>query len=298
MGSRAYYHVSMFFPSSLFGSLIVRGGFKLTDNPQYLSGGHLAIFDPHRWAFEHGGWKQSLEEVASRHPDQLAPFEFLHRDASVGKFPGTIVRLALRGAESESRISSKRVSADEIRDLLVEFIKQELDIAMLFLSHLAVIEVKEIDVDGRVQTLASATASSDPLQSFKSSDPTMALTLSSRAIAISVASSTTCEWLIARASCPKEECVDLLCSSHDGSREWVAGEVEREKLRSDVALAFPINPSQTFQGRLFTYLPLPLTTGFPCHIHGVFSLPDSRQNMRNPSETIMRQTADACVHVS
>ena len=255
----------------------------------------MVIFDPHRWAFEHGGWKQSLEEVTSRHPDQLEPFKSLLRDESHTNFPGTIVRLALRRAESESRISSKEVSPDEVHKLLVEFIKQEVDIVMLFLSHLTSVEVKEIGVDGREQILASVTRTPQALQW---SDPTMAFTLSSRAItaASDVTSPTVSDWLIAQASFPSEEFVDLLCESLGASREWVTREVEREKLRSDVALAFPTNRSQTMHGRLFTYLPLPLTTGFPCHIHGVFSLTDSRQNLRNPSETIMQQTADACVH--
>ncbi|PIL32619.1 hypothetical protein GSI_05323 [Ganoderma sinense ZZ0214-1] len=85
----------------------------------------------------------------------------------------------------------------------------------------------------------------------------------------------------------------MLRKSLDVTPEWLTREVEREKLRSDVALALPINTSHNIQGRLFTFLPLPLTTNFPCHIHGIFSLTDSRQNLRNPSETIMQQTADA-----
>ncbi len=260
----------------------------------------MVIFDPHRWAFEHGGWKQSQEGVATQHPDQLEPFKLLLGDESYADFPGTIVSLALRGMSSDSRISSKGVSPDEIRDLLVEFVKQELDIAMLFLSHLTSVEVKEIGVDGQEQTLASATAISRPPQVLQMPDPSMGFTLSSRAItaASNVTSNVVSDWLIARASFSKEQFVDLLCESLGASREWVAREVEREKLRSDVALAFPTNASHTMCGRLFTYLPLPLTTGFPCHIHAVFSLTDSRQNLRNPSETIMPQTADACVHRS
>ncbi|EJF60799.1 hypothetical protein DICSQDRAFT_181063 [Dichomitus squalens LYAD-421 SS1] len=265
LGSRAYYH--------------------LTDNPQYLSGGYHVVFDPHRWAFGQGGWKQSLEEIARDYPDQLEPFSSLLPHGDRTSLPGTIVRLALRPATAASRISSKKVTADEIHDLLLDFVRKELDVALLFLSHLTCIEVREIGVDGAAKTLASVTASLRP--------PVPRLYSRTISTTIEASASTTREWSIIHASFEMEEGVELLCKSLEASKEWVEGEVVREKLRPNVALAFPTNASQGFRGRLFTYLPLPLVTGFPCHIHGVFSLTDSRQNLRNPSETIMRETADA-----
>ena len=108
--------------------------------------------------------RSSRSKKCSQHPDQLELFKPLLRDESHTNFPGTIVRLALRRAESESRISSKEISPDEIHNLLVEFIKQEVDIAVLFLSHLTSVEVKEIGVDGREQILASATRTPQALQ--------------------------------------------------------------------------------------------------------------------------------------
>ena len=176
---------------------------------------------------------------------------------------------------------------------MLDFVRKELDVAMLFLSHLTSIEVREIGVDGEVTVLASATASPRPTtspdgDSFASYTRTITTTVED-------AAATVCEWSVIQGSSQKKEAIDLLCESLQASegKGWVKGEVEREKLRPDVALAFPTNVPQTFRGRLFTYLPLPLVTGFPCHIHGVFSLTDSRQNLRNPSETIMRETADA-----
>ena len=198
----------------------------------------------------------------------------------------------MRTASPESRISGKKATAEEIRGLLLDFVRKELDVAMLFLSHLTSIEVREIGVDGEVTVLASATASPRPTaypdgDSFASYTRTITT--------VGDAAATICEWSVIQGSSQKEEAIDLLCESLQASKdkEWVKGEVEREKLRPDVALAFPTNAPQAFRGRLFTYLPLPLVTGFPCHIHGVFSLTDSRQNLRNPSETIMRETADA-----
>ncbi|KAK0502390.1 hypothetical protein EDD18DRAFT_1048553, partial [Armillaria luteobubalina] len=47
-------------------------------------------------------------------------------------------------------------------------------------------------------------------------------------------------------------------------------------------------------GRLFTYLPLPIRTGFPCHVHGLFALTQSRQNLTNKTEIgIVRGSDDS-----
>ncbi|KAA1478276.1 hypothetical protein DENSPDRAFT_741097, partial [Dentipellis sp. KUC8613] len=37
-------------------------------------------------------------------------------------------------------------------------------------------------------------------------------------------------------------------------------------------------------GLLFTYLPLPLKTGLPAHIHALFALTPDRQHLRNAEE--------------
>ncbi|KIO19908.1 hypothetical protein M407DRAFT_82184 [Tulasnella calospora MUT 4182] len=65
-----------------------------------------------------------------------------------------------------------------------------------------------------------------------------------------------------------------------------------DKLFPHVALAFPVpdatlSPTQTFSGRLFTLLPLPIITHFPLHIHAALALTSSRQNLRNADETVM-----------
>ncbi|RDX44314.1 hypothetical protein OH76DRAFT_1409168 [Lentinus brumalis] len=280
LGSRAYYH--------------------LTDNPQYLSGGHLAIFDPHRWAFEHGGWRETLENIALQYPDQLEPFCKATGEDIGTHYPGTVVRLALRTASVESRISSAKPSADKIHDLLVDFIQQELHLVLLFLSHLTSIEVREIDALGRVRTLASATAHSQPRELSQHSDPSATFSLVNRQVTVVYDASvrpspapSPGDWFILRASFPMDECVRDLSNALRDSSEHVRKELDREKLRPEVALAFPGASLQHRPGRLFTYLPLPLETGFPCHIHGVFSLTDARQNLRNPSETILAGTADA-----
>ncbi|KAI0739602.1 hypothetical protein C8Q80DRAFT_1274667 [Daedaleopsis nitida] len=281
LGSRAYYH--------------------LTDNPQYLSGGYLVTFDPHRWMFEDGGWRETLQDVASCYSDQLAPFSAITGEAPGEYFPGTIVRLPLRSTSANSRISSDRLSVGKIRKLLIDFAQTELHMVMLFLTHLSSIEIREIDRHGQVTVLAIATASSRPCGAPVHSDPSAIFGLETREISVSSYSTVRSgftdsrEWVVVRTSFPVDECVDRLSAVFANDSERVQRELGREKLRPDIALAFPKSASHaaSLTGRLFTFLPLPLETGFPCHIHGIFSLTDSRQNLRNPSETILAETADA-----
>ncbi|KAI0739601.1 hypothetical protein C8Q80DRAFT_1240735 [Daedaleopsis nitida] len=282
LGSRAYYH--------------------LTDNPQYLSGDQFVIFDPHRWAFEHGGWKESLDDIVSRYEDQLVPFRSIIGDGAIKDFSGTVVRLALRSPCSQSRISTDQPSPGKIHDLLVEFIQQELHMIMLFLTHLTSIVIREIDEHGRETLLATAFTSSQPRTLPVHTDPSGTFKLETRNVSVTYNSSVrpataaeSCEWAMIQTSFPNDECVKHLSGVFGNDLERVRAELAREKLRSNLSIAFPVfdGHGAMSNGRLFTFLPLPLETGFPCHIHGVFSLTDSRQNMRNPSETVLAGTADA-----
>ncbi|KAG7085716.1 hypothetical protein E1B28_003260 [Marasmius oreades] len=57
------------------------------------------------------------------------------------------------------------------------------------------------------------------------------------------------------------------------------------KLLPKMALAIQSGPTRVYdRGRLFTFLPLPISTAFPLHVHGLFSLTQSRQNLRNVGE--------------
>ncbi|KIL57837.1 hypothetical protein M378DRAFT_56520, partial [Amanita muscaria Koide BX008] len=45
-------------------------------------------------------------------------------------------------------------------------------------------------------------------------------------------------------------------------------------------------------GRLFAFLPLPSKTGFPVHIHALFSMNSSRQRLRKPNERGIEHGSD------
>ena len=69
----------------------------------------------------------------------------------------------------------------------------------------------------------------------------------------------------------------------------------KEKLDATIALAVqdPVQSGRGSNGQLFTFLPLPLPTGFPLHIHALFALTQARQNLWNgPERGMIKRTRD------
>jgi sacsin len=101
------------------------------------------------------------------------------------------------------------------------------------------------------------------------------------------------EWLVIHQSFAKGEVQNLLSNRAGSLGENV---LKKHKLRADVGLAFPLNSTQSVApdiGQLFTFLRLPIKTGFPAHIHSLFSLTPSRQNLRPHGENgIVRGSDD------
>ena len=92
------------------------------------------------------------------------------------------------------------------------------------------------------------------------------------------------EWLVVHQSFVKNEVLQLLSTRAGSPCEKV---LKKHKLSADVGLAFLLNSARSIKpdiGQLFTFLRLPIETGFPAHIHSPFSLTPSRQNLRPHGE--------------
>jgi len=171
-----------------------------------------------------------------------------------------------------------------VRQLLQDFIDGELDIAMLFLTNISSIEIYEVNNEGR-KRLAHAKLSKYPLERLNLSAADDAMTYQCR-ISTLIAGANVIEdsWRIFHASFLQSHSVSILSEriNNDVSRVLTT-----QKLSPKVALAMPLSTKRiaSNSGRLFTYLPLPLHTGFPCHIHGLFALTPDRQHLRNSEET-------------
>ncbi|KAI0071115.1 hypothetical protein K474DRAFT_669456 [Panus rudis PR-1116 ss-1] len=267
-----------------------RSCYHITDTPQILSGDSLAVLDPHQYYFSDGGQKINICENHDRFADQLAAFNLnaISPDFCPGTFfDGTIVRLPLRRDASLSEISTKVLVPSEIKDLLEEFAREEIGIAMLFLAHISTIEIMEVDERG-THLIARATVSREPVLA---TDAVFAQATCSVVVEYGTDSTQDVQnWVLTHAQFAEDDCAKEL--SRRLNRDAMPG-LEREKLNAAVSLATTSPLEARTDGRLFTYLPLPLTTNFPTHVHALFALTQARQNLRNASERgIVPGTAD------
>ncbi|KAK0447435.1 uncharacterized protein EV420DRAFT_1713851 [Desarmillaria tabescens] len=269
-----------------------RSCYHITDYPQILSGTSLAILDPHHHFSESGGTKLNFAELGDSCADHLSCFDFfLPLSNSRTPFSGSIIRLPLRTPESQSSISNKVVTPGEIRTLFRDFIEEELDISLLFLKHVSKIEIHEIDEQGVQTFLAGVSISKgSPSQwvndgSHSTLIETISITSPSRNDAIT--------WRILQSSFDQAESASLI--SYRLGRD-AHPLLSKHKLVPSISLAVPMSivTAEQTSGRLFTYLPLPIRTGFPCHVHGLFALTQSRQNLSNKTEIgIVRGSDDS-----
>lgn len=251
IGFRSCYHVRFFHSFQVYQ---LRRG-QVTDNPQILSDSSLAILDPQHTFSDSGGAKFDVHS----YPNHLATFDF---------FPssGSVIRLPLR--LTPSSISKQVVTPDEIRTLFSDFIREELAISQLFLKHVRRIEVWEISESGSRTCLTSASL----LQESQGA---------SFIARVDIESQPSRRWRILQSSFPQDDAVSVM--SNRLGRD-VRSLLEKHKLFPNITIAVPLDRIEENFGRLFTYLPLPIRTGFPCHIHGLFALTQSRQNLSNRAE--------------
>ncbi len=238
---------------------------QVTDTPQILSGSSLAILDPQHIFSESGGAKFDVND----YPNHEATFNF---------FPagGSIIRLPLR--RKPSVISKQIVAPQEVQTLFADFIREELDVALLFLKHIKRIEIWHIDEIGNRSCLAGASISKD------------AVTEPSFVAHVEIDLISSKRWRVFQSAFSQAESAT---SMRRRLGRDVSQLLEKHKLFPTIAIAVPLSGDEAMTGRLFTYLPLPIRTGFPCHVHSLFALTQSRQNLSNKSEVgIVRGSDD------
>ncbi|KAJ2913096.1 hypothetical protein MD484_g7329, partial [Candolleomyces efflorescens] len=256
----------------------IRSCYHITDHLQILSGDQFVIFDPLYSFSDDGGTRFTLSPgTIDPIRDHFSAFDqFLPARWNGGAFDGTVVRLPLRTEPSDLR--EKVVSPTEIEGLFKNFIQDEMNISMLFLQHLRSVEFVVVREDGKVRRLGKCTIEvTDPLPNGTCTKVVHVEPPKGRPRVE--------KWLVLDQHFSQEDALDQL-SALAGS---LSGRVlKKHKLRPDVGLAFPldpVSPPDSGIGQLFTFLRLPLATGFPAHVHGFFSLTPSRQNLRNPVDS-------------
>ncbi|KAF7986757.1 hypothetical protein HWV62_20340 [Athelia sp. TMB] len=271
-----------------------RSCYHVTDNPQILSGSSLAIFDPHHDFTDTGGAFLDFVEHSSLYEDQLSGFEFFLKGNYTETCPKTIVRLPLRTTAGalNSRIKGEVVEPSKISKIFKSFIEEELSIALLFLTSVTSIKIFEID-DSGARCLAEAELVKGRPETHETGGGSMSTYLSG----VNVTRGDNAEsqsWRIFSASYQRSEAASVLSVrlGYD-----VAPALKKQKLHPNIAFAVPLDPHSLKQkkGRLYTFLPLPLSTGFPCHVHALFALTPDRQHLRNGEEKGLVEGVDSVI---
>lgn len=248
----------------------------------------MAIFDPLCLFLDSEGKKVRLRHLLSKCPDQLSPFGFFIPDGSPAcPFVGTVIRCPLRS--TPSKLSSESVQVDTISRLFQEFIDQELGISLLFLQNIKSIEIHDISPDGVSTLRAKATITSrcDPNMT---ADHSTALAATVKLEFSTNQEPQTKEWYIVHSNFPREEAICLLLQQPGYHASTLAGTLHSAKFSPEIKIAADTtNPTR---GRIFTYLPLPIYTGFPVHIHGLFGIDSSRRHLRAEDIGLQSGTRD------
>ncbi|KAF7364084.1 hypothetical protein MSAN_01067200 [Mycena sanguinolenta] len=265
----------------------VRSCYHLTDNPHFLSGRKLVIFDPHeRFSSSPGGVRMDIIAEGSMYRDQLSAFDRSLSPDATGFYDGTVVRLPLRtiGQAAKSTIKPTAVNPSDIETLFDDFVERELSVVMLFLKHIRHICLKVISANGQERFVGSAKIPVAEKHAFSRTtgaqqrdfECTISVTLPNATTPIRQV------WRILHAVRSTDETSRVI------SRQLgydVGSKLADDKLFSHVALAFPVQPSVSkLDGRLFTLLPLPIHTKFPVHLHAILALTQDRQSLRNIEE--------------
>lgn len=187
-----------------------------------------------------------------------------------------------------SKISAKIVRANEISQLFHDFVTEEIDISLLFLQNITSIEIHEVNEQGKSTCVATSVISRSASTACGDGN----LTYKSFITKNSQGKEQEKVWRLLHCPFPREEAVAHLAGRQINNP---SSTLKEHKLVPNISLAVPLSITTQAEtgGRLFTFLPLPLKTGFPAHVHALFALTQSRQHLRNSGETgIVSQAAD------
>lgn len=230
----------------------------------------MAIFDPLRLHLKSEGKKIDLGHVSSVFPNQLLPFDHFLKGGQVVPFQGTVIRCPLRKASSG--ISDQIVQTEVISQLFAEFIAQEMDISCLFLNNIKCIEIHEIAPTGVTTCLANMSISRSG---------SVGSTMFTATVHLDGNQVTPREWHIVQSNFPRDEAVKILLQQPGYDPSTISSTLQGAKFSPEVKIA--VDTTSVTRGRLFSFLPLPIFTGFPVHVHALFGIDASRANLRRDS---------------
>jgi hypothetical protein len=256
--------------------------YHITDSPSFITGKKYVILDPHERCFNGGIQFDFVDQkLAEGYPDQFAPFRKILRDIPCDElfkvpFKGTIFRYPLRDS-AESDISDKVYKPEEILDMFRRFYEYESINCLLFLKYIECISfyilregadkpelLYKIRLENAPQVRKQRCLISESIESMMDS-------LNSKELVTSYVASfyrqkgdfkePNSEWLI----------LNYLDDLLDTKKNF-NNKIGLYKFIPNVGLAIPLKDFENVTGRLFCFLPLPISMPFLVSVHGYFAV--------------------------
>ncbi|KAF9190474.1 hypothetical protein BGZ50_000207 [Haplosporangium sp. Z 11] len=255
--------------------------YHFTDVPSVVSGAYIGFFDPQlvnlpksytaRGVVSEGGQRCDFRKLkGDALSDQLAPYKGLFGCDMVNHFKGTIFRIPLRNVDTSmhtglsSGLKDQAWTIPAMQDLLRSWV-EDAKVSMLFLPGMTTIEIKDGDAVSWSATKRATRVSAAAYH--------VDITVSKTAPQ-AVTKNETRRWgVYTESELPLGSSEKIKQISHHN--HWSA--------HRGIAIPLDTRPSQ-IQGRLFTHLPTPITTGLHFHIHGDFALTSNRKSLAGGSE--------------
>jgi hypothetical protein len=277
--------------------------YNVTEFPTLLTGNRIGIFDPHGRTVagatqDRPGRAWRLEPTLwSKYPDVLAPFQKFGLAAGASTFNGSLFRLPLRTVSqaATSEICEQPFTAADF-DSIVEKLTAQVGDILLFLKNVQDIEVSRIDQAGRARELLSARtinreevdAARDRIRRVLALDHTSLLASLSGTSSAEVVSEFEHEIEINTGSQSKRHDKFLIIYGLFADAAGKIADCARQMFKLNekavplAGAAAKLGPSgeDSFKGRLFCTLPLPISSPVPsCHVNGFFDLQADRQGL-------------------
>ncbi|GBC07902.1 hypothetical protein RclHR1_07770002 [Rhizophagus clarus] len=264
--------------------------YHITDSPSFITGNKYVILDPHERCYNGGVQFDFVgQRLAESFPDQFAPFKKILRDEPFKEpFNGTIFRYPLRNS-TESDISDKVYKPKEILDMFQKFYEHESINCLLFLKYIECISfyvlgegadepelLYKIRLENANEVRKSRRLISENIALMMNSSNTKELETSYVASFYRQKGGfkePNSEWLILN------YLDDLL-----NTKKIFNNNISLYKFIPNVGLAVPLKDFKNVTGKLFCFLPLPISMPFLVSVHGYFAVSTNRRSLWSPTE--------------
>ena len=270
--------------------------YRLSDLPSFITGKHFVIFDPHtvylgdRVSAQQPGIRIDLvksREDLIHYKDQFAPYEDIFGcdvfNLKGEGYAGTLFRFPFRNSQTSksSEISNKIYGHKEV-DKLISSFKNSANELILFQKYIKSISLYEI---------SESPASHEPVEKFSIRKDTSGASCKERIGLLSkpmqVGDFKTCS-SICNLYIQKETTHWIICSAVGRPMEYqsLLSSSDARGLVPFTEIALPVNHKANadrrpvkVDGKVFCFLPLPISTGLGFHVNGFFNVSSDRRSV-------------------